>query len=146
MGLPISQRRDHEVVAVYFSATAEALTLSTITAEEDFMARSIRVLYRGVQGRVRRNFNWQPINLDSPVIITAAEFVPHFGGVGGGPRTLGRPNLGEANVYVTNVGPHGVAGVEAGGVEFHLHVDFDSPLDVVVTITVPDDIEEFVQA
>jgi hypothetical protein len=109
------------------------------------MAQSIRVLYRGVQGRVRRNFNWPPINLDSPVIITAAEFTPHFGGPGG-PKTQGRPHLGDANVYVTNVGPHGVAGVEAGGVEFHLHVDFDSPLDVVVTITVPEDIEEFFEA
>ncbi len=110
------------------------------------MARSIRVLYRGEIGRVRKNFNWPPINLDSAVIITAAEFTPSFGGLGGGPKTLGRPNLGEANVYVTNVGPHGVAGVEAGGVEFHLHVDWDSPLDVIVTITVVEDIEEFFQA
>jgi hypothetical protein len=109
------------------------------------MARSTRVLYRGVQGRVRRNFNWPPINLDSPVIITAAEFRPVFGGLGGGPKTLGRPHLGEANVHVTNVGPHG-NGVEAGGVEFHLHVDFDSPVDVIVTITVLDNIEEFVLA
>jgi len=108
------------------------------------MARSIRVLYRGVQGRVRRNFNWQPINLDSPVIITAAEFRPQFDGPFGGPKTLGRPHLGEANVYVTNVGPHGQGDVEAGGVEFHLHADFGSPVDVVVTITVLDDIEQFV--
>jgi hypothetical protein len=109
------------------------------------MAHSIRILYRGVRGRVRRNFNWPPINLDSPVIITAAEFKPQFGGLGGGLKTLGRPHLGEANVYVTNVGPHGSEG-EAGGVEFHLHVDFDSPVDVVVTITVLDAIEDFVQA
>jgi hypothetical protein len=108
------------------------------------MARSIRVLYRGVRGRQRTNFNWAPIRLDSAVIITAAEFTPHFGGLGGGPKTLGRPNLGEANVYITNIGAHGSGG-EAGGVEFHLHVDFGSPLDVVVTITVLDDIEEFVQ-
>ena len=107
------------------------------------MARSIRVMYRGVQGRVRRNVNFSAINLDSPVIITAAEFTPHFGGPA---KTQGRPNLGEANVYVTNVGPHGVAGVESGGVEFHLHVDFDSPLDVIVTITVPEDIEQFFEA
>ena len=109
------------------------------------MASSIRILYRGVQGRVRRNFNWTPINLDSPVIITAAELQPQFGGLGGGPKTVGRPHLGDADVYVTNVGPHGSGG-EAGGVEFHLHVDFPSPLDVVVTITVLDDIEQFVQA
>jgi hypothetical protein len=112
------------------------------------MAHSIRVLYRGVQGRQRMNFNWPPINLDSPVIITAAEFVPDEpGGLGGfGPKTLGRPHLGEASVYVTNVGPHGLAGGEAGGVEFHLHVDWGSPLDIVVTITVAEPIEEFFQA
>ena len=63
----------------------------------------------------------------------------------GGPKTLGRPNLGSANVYVTNVGPHGPPG-EAGGVEFLLHVDWNSPLDVVVTITVFEDIEQFHQA
>ncbi len=49
-------------------------------------------------------------------------------------------------MFVTNVGPHGVEGVEAGGVEFFLHVDFDNPLDVIVTITVLDDIVEFFQA
>lgn len=109
------------------------------------MARSIRVLYRGQKGRHRKNFNWDAINLDSPVIVTAAEFIPVFGGLGGGPKTLGRPHLGEANVYVTNVGPHGSGG-EAGGVEFHLHVDHVNPLDVVVTITVVENIEQFVQA
>jgi hypothetical protein len=109
------------------------------------MARSIRVLHRGVQGRVRRNHNFSPINVDSAVIITAAEFRFVPGGLGGGPKTLGRPHLGEANVRVTNVGPHGVAGVEAGGVEYHLHVEHDQPLDVVVTITVLEDIEQFVQ-
>ena len=110
------------------------------------MARSIRVLYRGQMGQIRKNFNWPPINLDSAVIVTAAEFTPRFVGLGGGPKTLGRPNLGAANVYVTNVGPHGHAEFEAGGVEFFLHVDWDSPLDVAVTITVLDDIEEFFQA
>lgn len=78
------------------------------------------------------------------MIITAAEFTPRFGGLGSGPKTLGRPNLGDANVYITNVGPHGPPG-EAGGVEFHLHVDFGSPLDVIVTITDLEDIEEFFQ-
>jgi hypothetical protein len=111
------------------------------------MARSIRVLYRGQRGAgIRKNFNWPPINLDSAVTITAAEFGPQFGGLGGGPKTLGRPHLGVAHVYVTNVGPHGVAGGEAGGVEFLLHVEFDQPLDVVVTITVEEDIEDFHQA
>jgi hypothetical protein len=118
---------------------------AVISARRIVMAQSIRVLYRGQQGRQRKNLNWPPINLDSAIVITAAEFTPHFGGLGGGPKTLGRPNLGDANVSVTNVGPHGSGG-EAGGVEFYLHVDFGSPLDVIVTITVLDNIEQFVQA
>ncbi len=51
------------------------------------MARSIRILYRGVQGRVRRNFNWPPINKNSAVVITAAEYALAggiFGTAGGG--------------------------------------------------------------
>lgn len=108
------------------------------------MARSIRVLYRGVQGRVRRNFNWPPIRQNSAVVITAAEW-RFFGGVFG---TAGRPHLGEANVYVTNIGPHDPEGGpgSSGGVEFHLHVDSASPLDVIVTISVLEDIENFVTA
>ena|SRR5918996_4480953 len=110
------------------------------------MAQSLRVLYRGVHGRnIRRNHNWPPINVDSAVTITAAEFLFAPGGLGGGPKTLGRPNLGLAPVWVTNVGPHGVPGVEAGGVEFFLQVDWPTPLDVVVTITVHENIEQFVQ-
>lgn len=111
------------------------------------MAQSIRVLYQGEQGTSRKNFNWDPIKLDSAVIITAAEFVPDFGEVGSGRiapahKTLGRPNLGEANVYVTNIGAHGPEG-DTGGVEFLLHVDWGSPLDVVVTISVLEDIDRF---
>ncbi|MDI1463919.1 hypothetical protein QEZ54_23315 [Catellatospora sp. KI3] len=107
------------------------------------MARSIRILYRGQRGVIRKNWNWDAINLDSAVVITAAEFTPVFGGLFG-PKTLGRPLLGAAHVFVTNVGPHG-AGGEAGGVEFLLHVNWETPLDVVVTITVLDDIETFEQ-
>lgn len=107
------------------------------------MAQSIRVLYRGHQGTSRKNFNWIPIKLDSAVIVTAAEFTFRTGFFGG-PKTLGRPLLGAANIYVTNIGPHGPE-PDVGGVEFLLHVDWDSHLDVIVTITVLEDIEEFFQ-
>ncbi len=101
------------------------------------MARSIRVLYRGVQGRVRRNFNWNPITEKSVVVITAAEWNSRAAG-------NGRPLLGAANVYVTNIGPHDPEGGPDGGVEFHLHVDWNSPLDVIVTISVLEDVEQMV--
>ena len=93
------------------------------------MARSIRFIRRDVQGRVRQNFNWGPIHQRSAVVITAAE-------LGDG----GRPHLGEANVWVTNVGPHNPEGGD-GGVEFHIHTDWSSPLDILVTISVLADIE-----
>ncbi|MCA1705216.1 MAG: hypothetical protein LC808_18945, partial [Actinobacteria bacterium] len=91
------------------------------------MARSIRVFHDNQQGRVRKNFNWAPINKKSAVIITAAEF--HRPGGLGGLEDL-RPFLGAANIWVSNVGVHGPEG-GAGGVEFHLHVDWDSPLNVM---------------
>lgn len=105
------------------------------------MARSVRVFYSGIKGRVRKNFNWSPINRKSAVLITAAEFhwpsTPGFGGLEGI-----RPHLGSANIWVTNVGVHGPEG-GSGGVEFHLHVDWQHPLNVMVTITVLDDIEQY---
>jgi hypothetical protein len=75
-------------------------------------------------------------------VITAAEWAP-AGGLFG--ITVGRPHLGEANVYVTNIGPHDPEG-GTGGVEFHLHVDWNAPLDVIVTISVLDDVEQVVAA
>lgn len=98
------------------------------------MSQSIRVVYRQAKGRIRANFNWSAISRTSAVLITAAEWGP--GQLDPSLPLPGRPNLGEANVYVTNIGPHGDPGGEAGGVEFHLHVDWPSPLNVVVTITV----------
>lgn len=95
------------------------------------MARSIRVIYRQVKGRMRCNFNWEGLSESSAVVITAAEWAPGRDPFDSPP---GRPHLGEANVYVTNIGPHDPEGGH-GGVEFHLHVDWDSPLNVVVTIT-----------
>jgi hypothetical protein len=54
------------------------------------MARSDRLILRGVQGRVRHNHNFAPIHQDSAVIITACEF-RFAGGVFG---AAGRPFLG----------------------------------------------------
>jgi hypothetical protein len=44
---------------------------------------------------------------------------------------------------VSNVGVHGDEG-GGGGVEFLLHVDSGSPLDVMVTVTAFEDIEQYV--
>lgn len=103
------------------------------------MVKSIRLLYRNVQGRVRCNYNWdwQKMCERSAVMVTAVEW---SAGTGTGAVTYthdsspGHPHLGQANVYVTNIGPHDSEG-GPGGVEFYLHADSDTPLDVLVTIT-----------
>ncbi|MER7835367.1 hypothetical protein ABTY98_05500 [Streptomyces sp. NPDC096040] len=104
------------------------------------MARSIRFFLTGKQGTSRANLNWAPINRKSAVIVTAAEF-PGFPGGLGGLDTI-RPSLGAASIWVSNVGVHGPEG-GTGGVEFLLHVDWGSPLDVMVTVSVLEDIEEY---
>jgi hypothetical protein len=107
------------------------------------MVRSSRIVFRNVQGRKRQNFNWDAISQESAVLITAAQW-EFFGGIFG---SDGRPILGEPgqepNVYVTNIGPHGKPGGEAGGVEFLIHADSNSPINVMITITVFDPVESF---
>jgi len=103
------------------------------------MSRTIRLLYRNLQGRVRANFNWgiePPITKRSVVVMSAAEAKVDPGGI------LGLENattfhLGDADVYVTNVSPH------EGGVEFIIHVNWGAPLDVLVDLTVLGDREDF---
>lgn len=103
------------------------------------MARSIRLFYgkeKGLHGRCRVNFNWTPITAISVVTITAAEAHDW-----GSANLLGgqqfRYNLGDANVWVSNVSPH------QGGVEFILNVDWPHPLNIAVTITVEDSSLDF---
>ncbi|MFE5404040.1 hypothetical protein ACFQ9Z_22375 [Streptomyces sp. NPDC056580] len=112
------------------------------------MARSFRFLYRNEKGTARKNLNIGDglgvMSKDSAVVVTAAQFLPHEGMEFPGPfQTQGRPLLGAANVYVTNVGPHGGDNGETGGVEFLLHTDWGDPLDVEVTVTVLEPIESF---
>ena len=109
------------------------------------MSQSIRVLYRQTKGRTRHNFNWAPITERSAVIVTAAEWSHGDGGPDPDSvvfsRLSGRSHLGQADVFVTNIGVHGPEpGV--GGVEFHLHANHDFPIDVVVTISVLDEIPD----
>src|SRR6516225_3090370 len=102
------------------------------------MARSLRLVYRDQQGtNLRKNFNWPPIHERAAVILTAAQWRP-AGGLFG--ELVGRPVLDQAKVYVTNVGPHDPEGGD-GGVEFFLNVESNTPVDVIVTITVLEDVE-----
>ncbi|MBO3086381.1 hypothetical protein [Cellulomonas fengjieae] len=101
------------------------------------MSQSIRLIYRNQQGRIPKNFNWDPITKRSAVVITAAEWKAGRDPI----DATGRPHVGDADVYVTNIGPHDPEGA-TGGVEFVLHVDWGSPLHIQVTITVLDPVED----
>lgn len=105
------------------------------------MSKSIRFVRRGIRGRVPQNFNWPGVirSRQAVVHITAAEVVPGNVSVVGGVEQTFRYNLGAANVWVSNVSPHFAehAG-DPGGVEFIINVDWPSPIDVGVTITVED--------
>jgi hypothetical protein len=108
------------------------------------MSQSIRYISRGVQGRVRHNFNWPGVikSSKSVVHVTAGEI--GFGTTNAPPPTPPEQNffysVGNANVWITNISPHKNDFTEdPGGVTFCVHVDWDSPLDVAITITVEDD-------
>jgi len=102
------------------------------------MPRTIRVYYsksHGLHGRCRMNFNWPPITQQSVVLISAAEATDLIPSIAP-PPNFGF-NLGDADVYVTNISPH------QGGVEFILHVNWGAPLNIVVDISVFDPAEQF---
>jgi hypothetical protein len=99
---------------------------------------SVRQYYEPVKGRLRANFNWPGIiSSSSVVMITASEYTPEP------PRehvqhTDYKRFRGDANVWVSNIAPHGPIGDDPGGVEFAVNVDWHSPIPVVVDITVFD--------
>jgi len=108
------------------------------------MSKSIRFVRRGVKGRVRQNFNWPVIKSAQAVVhITAGEVKPGSPSIvlGGHAEQDFIYHLGDADVWVSNISPHFNSQFpgEPGGVEFILHVDFNSPIDVGITITVEDD-------
>jgi hypothetical protein len=105
------------------------------------MSNSIRWVIKRVNGRVRANFNWPGvITARSVVNITAGEV--GFGSseiVRSGPPQNFFYHLGDADIWVSNICPHHNSfNGDPGGVSFILHVGWDSPLDVAVTITVDD--------
>lgn len=113
------------------------------------MARSIRFVRRGVQGRVRQNFNWPGvISARSVVHITAGEVHSGTTQMQQIPPTQNFfYHLGAANVWVSNVSPHkNEFSGDPGGVEFHINVDWNSPLDIGITITVEDELPVEIQS
>jgi hypothetical protein len=108
----------------------------------------------GARGRVRQNFNTDAIKSHASVVhITAGEIKPIDPNVPPEFRQPGEPdqnfiyNLGDANVWISNISPHRQDHFngEPSGVEFILNVDFPSPINVAVTITVEDNFPREIQ-
>jgi hypothetical protein len=97
------------------------------------MAKSCRVFYAQLSGRVANNVNLDGFDItrQSAILVTAA---PCSFGQGFFDPDI-RLNVHGPDVRVSNVVPHGPEG-GAGGVEFVLTMD--APTDVAVTITVLD--------
>jgi hypothetical protein len=112
------------------------------------MASSIRYLIRGVNGRIRANFNWPGVISDRSVVHVTAGQVG-FGGTEAHPTPPFQDfyyHLGDADIWISNISPHknDFAG-DPGGVSFILHVAWSTPLDVAVTITVEDSLPVEIQ-
>ncbi|MGN4742442.1 hypothetical protein [Bacillus cereus group sp. MYBK227-1] len=105
------------------------------------MSRSIRIVRRGLQGRVRGNFNWPGVITAKSVVHMSAGEV-RFGTtqvVQTDPKQDFHYHLGEARVWISNISPHkNEFASEIGGVEFFVNVESSSPVDVAITITVED--------
>ncbi|MDF2903520.1 MAG: hypothetical protein K0S25_1158 [Bacillus sp. (in: firmicutes)] len=102
--------------------------------------RSYRVFYLRRNGRIPLNVNLDGFNITnrSTVLITAGQF-PSGGGFFDPNVRLG---VHGPDVFVTNICPHGPEG-GAGGVEFMLHINSNTPINVAVTITVLDPFEGY---
>ena len=113
------------------------------------MSNSIRWVVRGVQGRVRANFSWPGVITNTSVVqVTAGEV--KFGGTTRDPSPPFQDFyyvLGDADIWISNISPHHntFRNDDPGGVRFILHVDWDSPLDVAITITVENNLPVEIQ-
>lgn len=85
------------------------------------------------------NYNWDAISRYSVVHISVSEGMIDEGVISIRDAVFHR--RGAARISVLNINPHGANG---GGVEFFLDVNWGSPLDVVLDITVLDP-PEFVE-
>lgn len=107
-------------------------------------ATSARYVLKNVRGRTKHNFNFPGVILSNQAVvhITASEIMPKEppSTVGGGGVQNFMYHVGDANIWVSNVSPHANDHFngEPGGVEYILNVDWGSPLNVAVTITVED--------
>jgi len=105
------------------------------------MPQHIRHYYSDpMNGRVACNFNWPAITAKSIVHVTACEYVPAAGDAHGGFAGVDRKRfVGAADIWVSNIAPHGPPFDPNQGVTWVLHIGWDTPIYVCVDITVFDE-------
>jgi len=96
------------------------------------MTKTVRQYWQPFRGRRRLNFNWDAIEHDSVVLISASEFRPERE-PSDDPRFVGGAVIG-----VENVSPHGPPYDPNHGVTFEVNVEWNEPLRVVTDITILD--------
>ena len=109
------------------------------------MTQHVRIHWGPIKGRRVLNFNWNAITRESVVHVTATEYKshnkdnPYFG------KESAARWAGDANIWVSNISPHGPSSDPNLGVTFVVHVDWDNPLPIVTDITVFDELPVDVQ-
>lgn len=109
--------------------------------------QTCRVYWGNLHGRTTCNFNWPGvIDFRSVVSVTAAEYNPVP--VGHSPvRGWPEPSpvqddfirfVGAADIWVSDISPHGPGGADPGGVTFAVTVNWRYPLPITTDITVFD--------
>jgi hypothetical protein len=91
------------------------------------MFKTIRHFWGPQQGRTTLNFNWDVIDHDSVIFISASEYNSDWVRF-----------IGEASITVSNIAPHGPPFDPNHGVTFVVNVGWGSPLNIVTDITVLD--------
>jgi hypothetical protein len=103
------------------------------------MPQTIRMFWGPFRGRRQFNFNWDAIDSESTVIVTASEYSADFTlteafGQKSDPRVVGA-----ATITVDNIAPHSPPFDANPGVTFVVTVDHGTPVLVVTDITVLDE-------
>jgi hypothetical protein len=96
--------------------------------------RSVRMYWRSMRGRCVLNTNWDAINADSTVHVSAAEWSEDPGSPDTSPRFVGA-----ANITARNVVPHGPPHDPNHGVTYVVTVDWPEPLNIVTDIVLLED-------
>lgn len=99
------------------------------------MPQTVRQFWQNMHGRMKLNFNWDAIDHDSVVLISASEY--YLDDIVPDSADHDR-YVGDATITVCNISPHGPPFDPNHGVTFVVQIDWETPLNIVTDITVLD--------